>query len=343
MLYVDNKSLNPHYNLALEEYLLKYVDNQGDFFLFWQNSPAVIVGKFQNTIEEINAEYVKNNNINVVRRITGGGAVYHDLGNLNFTFITKNIDKNIDFSKFTEPVAAALQQLGVPAVVSGRNDITIEEKKFSGNSQCHYKGRILHHGTLLFNSQLDNVAAALNVKKEKIQSKGVKSVKSRVTNVSDYLEKKITISEFKDVLLKYIFAGKEIREYQLTADDIAKVNELMVSKYMTWDWNYGSSPDFNVKKAKRFPWGSVEFYCEVEKGIIKKCRIYGDFFSSADIGDLEKKLLGIRYEEEALASVITLEDLEIYFGINEKEDFLKFIVSEQCFLQNDKGDGNVGS
>ncbi len=325
MLYIKNTSLDPHYNLALEEYLLKYMENQGDFFLFWQNSPSVIVGKFQNTIQEINTEYIKNNNINVVRRITGGGAVYHDLGNLNFTFITEKADKNLDFSKFTEPVANALQQLGVPAVVSGRNDITIEGKKFSGNSQCHYKDRILHHGTILFNANLEKVAAALNVKKDKIHSKGVKSVKSRVTNVIDYLEEKITLAEFQRILLKNIFAGQEIREHLLSAVEIAKVKDLMVNKYMTWDWNYGKSPDFNIKKEKRFPWGGVEFYCEVEKGIIKACRIYGDFFSSADIREFEEKLIGVKFAEEALRSAITSEDLEIYFGIKEKEDFLNFL------------------
>ena len=206
MIFINNTySTDPTFNLAFEEYVFESMDQNETYFMLWQNDHAIIVGKHQNTIEEINQDFVKEQGIKVVRRLTGGGAVYHDLGNLNFTFIVNNDSgKPFDFQSFTRPVVKALQSLGVNAEFNGRNDITIDGKKFSGNSQYAKRGRVLHHGTVLFNSKLDTVQNALKVKKDKIESKGVKSVKSRVTNIADYLEPGFTLEDFKKALVSYV-------------------------------------------------------------------------------------------------------------------------------------------
>jgi len=326
MLYIRNDSVSPYYNLALEEYVLKNLGQEESFILLWQNEPSVIIGRFQNTIAEINTEYIEKNGINVVRRITGGGAVYHDLGNLNFSFIVSGSQRNIDFRRFTEPVVKALAKMGVKAEHTGRNDITIDGKKFSGNAQYHYRDRILHHGTLLFNSRLENVQQALNVKPSKIETKGIKSVRSRVTNIIDYLENKISIYEFRDLLLTYLFDEKPIREYKLTEEDQAGIKKLMQDKYLTWEWNYGSSPAFNLTKSERFACGEIEVRLNVNKGLIEACKIYGDFFSNEDIDELAAKFVGVRYKKEDLAAL--LEDIELnkYFGSLSQQEFLQLLI-----------------
>src|SRR3954447_3269134 len=199
MLFIDNqKNYDPRINLAIEEYALKHLDINETYLLFYINEPSIIIGKNQNTIEEINTEYVESNGIHVVRRLSGGGAVYHDLGNLNFSFITKDDGESFhNFRKFTEPVVSALQKLGVNAELSGRNDIEDGGRKISGNAQFSTKGRMFSHGTLMLNSEIENVVSALKVKKDKIESKGIKSVRSRVANISEFLTEKIRIEEFR--------------------------------------------------------------------------------------------------------------------------------------------------
>ncbi|MGI6145741.1 MAG: lipoate--protein ligase [Clostridia bacterium] len=322
MFYIANNSHDPHYNLAFEEYVFHNLSFDEPCLLLWQNEPSVIVGRFQNTLEEINQEYIKQHHVHVVRRITGGGAVYHDLGNLNYTFIAKHQEKVLDFRKFTEPVIKALREMGVPAKYSGRNDLTINGKKFSGNSQYNFRGKTMHHGTLLFASNLDAVQAALNVKSDKFQSKGVKSVRSRVTNISEYLPKPISIQEFKSLLLTHIFQGEAVREYQLADKDYEQIERLKTKKYLTWSWNYGHSPAFNFKNSQRFPCGKIEICLQITSGIIKECKFYGDFFSNENIEKLEQKFVGIKYQEEELAAIIKAEDIEKYFGQVSREELL---------------------
>ncbi len=323
ILYIRNDSLDPHYNLALEEFALKNLDPEESYIILWQNAPSVIIGRFQNTIEEINQDFIEKNKINVVRRMTGGGAVYHDLGNLNFSFIEKATGREIDFRKFTEPVVKALAKMGINAEHTGRNDITIDNKKFSGNAQYHYKGKVLHHGTILFNSKLENVQSALNVKKEKIESKGVKSVRSRVTNIVDYLENKVPLERFKELLLHYLFGEQEIKEYKLSSEEQEKIKKLMEDKYLTWEWNFGASPAFNLRKGFHFPGGNIDFLFNVEGGIIKNCTIFGDFFSNYDVATLADKFKGIKYHKEDIARLIQEENLEKYFGQISKESLIQ--------------------
>ena len=268
MLYIQNDSTDPRYNLALEEYVFKHLKFEEDFIMLWQNEPSVIVGKNQNTVEEINVDYVEQHGIHVVRRSTGGGAVYHDLGNLNYTFITKADGTGIDFRKFTQPVIRVLNSLGVPAEFNSRNDIAIRGKKFSGNAQRVYKNRVLHHGTIMFNSKLEDVHNVLKVKAEKFKSKSVKSVRSRVTNISDYLPEPITIDEFKKLLLERLFLEQDSpkREYVLTEEDQAEIRKMMEEKYANWEWNYGYSPKFNYEKTDRFDGGNASSALECREG-----------------------------------------------------------------------------
>jgi lipoate-protein ligase A len=330
LLFIDNQNItDPRINLAIEEYALKHLDvDEHSYLLFYINEPSIIIGKHQNTVEEIHVDYVREKGIHVVRRLSGGGAVYHDLGNLNFSFITKDDGKSFaNFRKFTEPVIDALGKLGVEAELGGRNDILVDGKKISGNAQFSSCGRMFSHGTLMFDVNLDDVTKALQVKKEKIESKGIKSVRSRVANISDFLKEPMTILEFREYLLKHIFAGLDpIPEYILTDADWEKIHEISKKRYQSWDWNFGESPEFNVKHSKRFPIGSIDVRLHVgEKGLIKNCKIYGDFFGIGDVSDIENRLIGIRYDRKEIEEALMDVDVTHYFGEIKKEDFIDLI------------------
>jgi lipoate---protein ligase len=328
MLFIDNKGItDPRINLAIEEYALKNLDINETYLLFYINKPSIIIGKNQNTIEEINTEYVEETGITVVRRLSGGGAVYHDLGNLNFSFITKDDGESFhNFRKFTEPVIKALKKLGVNAELSGRNDIEVEGRKISGNAQFSTRGRMFSHGTLLLDSEIEHVVSALRVKKDKIESKGIKSIRSRVANISEFLEEKVTVEEFRQLLLTNIFEGlEEIPEYVLTEEDWKKIHQLSEERYQTWEWNYGKSPKFNLQHSHRFPVGSIDVRLEVNKGIIDHCKIYGDFFGVGEVQDIEECLKNVKYERASLDKALEDLDIKYYFGNITKEDFIQLI------------------
>ncbi|WP_316571161.1 lipoate--protein ligase [Neobacillus sp. YIM B06451] len=328
MLFIDNKGItDPRINLAIEEYALKNLDIDQTYLLFYINEPSIIIGKNQNTIEEINTDYVEDNGIHVVRRLSGGGAVYHDLGNLNFSFITKDDGESFhNFKKFTEPVVAALAKLGVKAELSGRNDIVADGRKISGNAQFSTKGRMFSHGTLMLDSEIDAVVSALRVKQDKIESKGIKSIRSRVANISEFLDRKISMEEFRSLLLKYIFDGTDdIPEYVLTESDWEKIHAISKERYQNWDWNYGKSPKFNLHRTRRFPIGSIDVRLEVEKGIIENCKIYGDFFGVGEVAEIEERLKGIRYDRSEIDRALEGVDIKHYFGNVTKEEFLELV------------------
>jgi len=330
MLLIDNKNItDPTINLALEEYCVRNLDMKNDYLLFYINAPSVIIGKHQNTIEEINPEYIKEKGIHVVRRISGGGAVYHDEGNLNFSFMTKHTHESIhNFRLFTGPVIKVLTELGINAELNGRNDITVSERKISGNAQFTDTKSMFSHGTLLFDTKLEDVVNALNVKQEKIESKGVKSVRSRVANISEFLSRKISMDEFKKNIIESVFTGREddfvFQLSDMQWDDVMRLSE---SKYRSWDWNYGRSPEFDLRKTRRFSFGQIDFRINVKDGIITEVRIYGDFLGHGELSDIEDILTGVKFEEESIRYALKDFDLKNYFGDITVEEMAEFTVS----------------
>lgn len=323
MIYIENNSVNPHYNLACEEYCLKNLDFNDDIIMLWRNDNSVIVGKNQNTFEEINSDFVQAHDIKVARRLTGGGAVYHDLGNLNYSFIL-NVNRTdiLDYMAFALPVVKALGRMGIIAEISGRNDITIDEKKISGTAQYICGNRLLYHGTLLFDSNMNVLSSALNVKADKIQSKSRKSVKSRVTNIKGYLEQDIDILDFKKLILKYLFEDREFKEYTLIQHDIECIQKLEREKFATWEWNYGASPKCDFKNFIRFSGGGIEINLNIKNGLIEYCKIYGDFLAVASLESFEASLAGHRYIKEDISSFLTGVDIAPLFGSITKEEIL---------------------
>ena len=312
MLLINNTNTNAYFNLAMEEYFLKNTNE--DIFLLWQNENSIIVGKNQNTLSEINYDYVKENNIKVVRRLSGGGAVFHDLGNINFTFISCNDNSFSDFKKFTMPIVDALKELNVNAEFSGRNDLLIDGQKFSGNAQYNYKNKVMHHGTLLFSSEINDLSNALKVKPSKFQGKSVKSVKSRVTNISSHLDKKMTVLEFKDYLMDFINKRDENSHfYELNDKDIESINKLVEEKYSTWEWNFGYSPKYSLYNELKYPGGNVEFSLDVHDGLIKDIKFFGDFFGKEDISFIENKLRNVKHNEYSIKSALEDVDINNYF------------------------------
>lgn len=317
-------------NLALEEWAVRNLDLENeDYLLFYINRNAIIIGKHQNTIEEINSAYVKQKNIQIVRRISGGGAVYHDDGNLNFSFLTKFSQDSIhNFQKFTEPVVKTLHALGVKAELNGRNDITVGGKKISGNAQFSNTKAMFSHGTLLFNSNLDDVVEALNVKIDKIESKGIKSIRSRVGNISEYIREPISIFEFRQKILESIFNSEDdYPTYNLSKSEWQEVVDLANSKYRNWDWNYGRSPEFNIQKINRFDFGQIDARIDVKDGIIKALKIYGDFLALGDTIEIESKLIDTKYKEDEMIEALKELDLKFHLGEISKEDFVKFLLT----------------
>lgn len=314
--YLESASYDPAFNLALEQYVFDCLPRESSYLMLWQNQNAVIVGKYQNTVEEINADYVREHGIKVVRRLSGGGAVFHDLGNLNFTFITDVGDQEaIDFGVFCRPVIKALAKLGVAAELSGRNDITIQGQKISGNSQYIRNGRVMHHGTLLFNADLGAVSNALKVSADKIESKGVQSVRARVTNIRDHLTQDIGMPEFINLLRQYLAQGEDVTQYHLTEQDLEQITALRRSRYDTWEWNYGASPAYRIRKERRVEnCGKIEVYMEVSEGKIAAFATRGDYFGNGDPAQLSNALIGVSLREKDLLCALGSLDVGCFFN-----------------------------
>ncbi|HSG16973.1 MAG TPA: lipoate--protein ligase [Anaerolineae bacterium] len=322
MLFVDNQNItDPRLNLSLEEYLLRHLEVAEPILLFYVNEPSVIVGRNQNTAEEIDPDYVKAQGIHVVRRLSGGGAVYHDLGNLNFSFITPNKKYLHDFSRFTEPVIQVLAELGVEAELKGKSDIFAAGKKISGNAQYSTAGRMFSHGTLLFDSDLEELLKALNPRQVQIESKAVQSVRNFVVNIRELLPEPMTLDELKEALLAGIF-GDELPAYDLAPSDWEMIEQISDERYRQWEWNFGRSPKFNVQKTDRFPAGKLDARIEVQRGRIEAIKIYGDFAGKREVAELEERLAGTAYDREALERTLTDIDLAPYFGVLSQEELL---------------------
>ncbi len=322
MRYIISDSTDAYFNLASEEYLLRKTTEEVTYL--WRNDKAIIVGKNQNTVEEINVDYVKDHDIKVVRRLTGGGAVYHDLGNLNYTFIENDGKSFNDFKGFCLPIIEALKTLGVDAEFSGRNDMMIQGKKFSGTAQCKFQNRVMHHGTLLFSSIKNDLTRALKPKELKFQGKGVKSVVSRVTNISEHLVESMDVIEFRDYIMKYLSDNDEVTNF--TPEEVEEIMVLRDEKYAQWSWNFGTSPKFSKTKEEKFKGGIVEVSLDVKKGLIKEIKIFGDFFSLLDVNDLEKALKETNYREEDVREKLNQLDFEKYMMNITKEEFMSLLL-----------------
>ena len=324
MFLIDSPSHNAYFNIAAEEYLLNRFPEEDLFFLY-VNAPSIIVGKFQNTLAVINLDYVNEKDIKVVRRMSGGGTVYHDLGNLNFSFHTL-LGQNdfMDFSLFTAPVIDLLNNLGVPAELKGRNDLLVDGKKFSGNAKLARQGKMIQHGTLLVNSEMEVLSEALTVNPLKFIDKATKSTRSRVTNLSEYLPEDVDTEKLKSLLTEEIIRkNPHAARYELTEEDLAGIQQLVTEKYETWEWNYGFSPNYNYKKGIKIPAGFIEVHLDVVKGTIEHAKIFGDFFAASPIEEFEAKLIGVKHEVTTLAELFSSIDITQYFGKVEAEELLK--------------------
>lgn len=322
MKYIVNNSHNPAYNVALEAYAFRELLAEDELFILWINEPTIVIGKHQNAIEEINKTYTDEHGIHVVRRLSGGGTVYHDLNNLNYTIISnKSQEGAFDFKTFSQPVIETLADLGVTATFTGRNDLEIDGKKFCGNAQAYYKGRMMHHGCLLFDVDMTVLGNALQVSKDKIESKGVKSVRARVTNILDELPEKMTVEAFSNQLLnKMKESYPDMTEYVFSDDELKNIQALADQQFGTWDWTYGEAPEYTIKRSVRYPAGKITTYANVEKSVIKGMKLYGDFFGIKDVADIEQALIGLRYEyPDVLAKLQTIDTTQYFTNITPQE------------------------
>lgn len=326
MRYLINKSTNPYFNLALDEYAMKHIDVDDDFFILWRNEPSVIIGKNQNAVEEVNEAYIKENNVKVARRVSGGGAVYHDLGNLNFTFVI-NVDDpgKVNYKKYVQPIIDALADMGITAEASGRNDILIDGLKISGNAQRVTNGKLMHHGTLLFDVNIENMVQALNVLPDKYISKGVKSVRSRVTNIKEHLPEDTDIFDFWNSLQYYLSNSGLDSEILLSDDDIANVEYEALNRFSTWDWIYGESPEFDMSSEKRFAGGQLEVNLSVDEGHITNIRFMGDYLGVSDVELVEERLKNVRFDRDSVSAVLNTVDVKLYFGSITIDEILSLI------------------
>ena len=315
---------NPHtdsaFNLALEELLVREIDNE--IFFLWQNAPAVIIGRNQNTLAEINSDFIQQNKINVTRRNTGGGAVYHDLGNVNYSYIVNFEEgKSVNFADFAVPVIKTLAEMGVTAEFSGRNDILINGRKISGSAQSRIGNRILFHGTLLFDVNIENLVNSLNVSGVKISGKGIASVRSRVANIKEHLSQTLTVKDFINAVSNSIRRQFNIQnDYIVPEKILLQAEELANSKYRTWEWNYGNSPEFNYEKSCKFTGGNVTLHLNIQKGKIISADFSGDFFSRQDISALEKILENTAISTENISEILdSMPISEMFINISTAE------------------------
>jgi lipoate-protein ligase A len=323
--YIRNDNADPYYNLAFEEYVLRNFKDD-DYVLIWQNDNTVVVGRHQNTLKEINRSKVEELGVNVIKRNTGGGAVYHDMGNVNFSYITDyDGGKEISYEKFLGPIIRALRKKGIHAVKTGRNDMEIEGRKFSGSAQTVIGGRFLHHGTLLFDSDLSVLSDVLNAPEEKIKSKSIESVRARVANIKEFLREDMDVEQFKALILETFFENEDFREVDLTQEQKAAVRELRDAKYKTWEWIYGKSPKANYRANRKFEGGQIEVEMEIEGGRIRECKIWGDFLALRGAEDIENALIGQKYMRDDIMERLKDIDLEMYFGN------IKFKEIMECF------------
>ena len=325
MRYLKNPSTNPYYNMAFDEYCLESLPIDEPVFFLWQNRPAVIVGYNQEVNTEVNLDYLKEKGIDLVRRVTGGGAVYHDLENLNYTIVGRSEDLERDYPEYASLLAKALQTLGVPATLSGRNDILVEGRKVSGFAKRVCKNRLMVHGTLMYNVDVDVLTNVLNPSTTKLQSKGIASVRSRVANLCDYLPEIPDIQTFSQRLEEILSNNYTDTEYQLTETDLANIQRLTDKKFATWEWNYGRSPKATLSHSARLACGTVEIHLTLAENRIASCHFGGDFLGNLPASDVEKALTGIPYEINEIRKCLSKIEISRYFDRVSVDDLLEMM------------------
>lgn len=302
MIYIETGSEDVAFNFALEYYFAAEKQLSDTVFLLWQTTPTLMVGKYQNVLEEINKPYADKHNIHVARRMSGGGTIYTDEGGLQFTFICREAEKEISFQQYITPIIEAVRALGIDASFNGRNDLTILGKKFSGNAQYRLNGSVVHHGSLLFNTDIEQIVVATSPDPDKIQSKGIQSVRDRVTNISEYLSQKLSVCQFKAHLLHFITQGAET--YTLTPADLQRIGQIADEKFRSWESIYGRNPKFSIQRIRRFPGGKIEALVNVSHGMITELHLHGDFFAAQDIDALCASLCGCRYDQASVHAAL---------------------------------------
>ena len=325
MRYLKNPSTNPFYNMAFDEYCLESLPIDEPVFFLWQNRPAVIVGYNQEVNTEVNLDYLKEKGIDLVRRVTGGGAVYHDLENLNYTIVGRSEDLERDYPEYAALLMKALQALGVPATLSGRNDILVDGKKVSGFAKRVCKNRLMVHGTLMYNVDVDVLTHVLNPSTTKLQSKGIASVRSRVTNLCNYLPELSDIQAFKNRLEEILSNNYSDAEYKLSEADLANIQQLTDEKFATWEWNYGRSPKATLVHSARLACGTVEIHLTLAENRIASCRFGGDFLGNLPASDVEKALTGIPYEVNEIRKCLSKLEISRYFDRVSADNLLEMM------------------
>jgi lipoate-protein ligase A len=325
MRYLKNPSVNPYYNMAFDEYCLESLPVDEPVFFLWQNRPAVIVGFNQEVNTEVNLDYLKENGIDLVRRVTGGGAVYHDLGNLNYTIVGRSEDLERDYPEYAALMMKALQALGVPATLSGRNDILVDGKKVSGFAKRVCKNRLMVHGTLMYDVNLDVLTNVLNPSSTKLQSKGIASVRSRVANLKEYLPELPTIQAFQKRLEEILSNQYADAEYPLSEEDLAHIQRLSDEKFATWEWNYGRSPKATLVHSARLACGTVEIHLTLAENRIASCRFGGDFLGNLPASEVETALIGVPYEMNEIHKCLSKLKISRYFDRVSAKDLLEMM------------------
>lgn len=331
MIYIETQSLDPTWNLAFEEFCLKELTQFNKILLLWQNANAIIIGHYQNAEREINLEVARKYDTQIVRRSSGGGTVYHDLGNLNYSLIYPIEGlKKLDTVVYAAPIVDALRRISIPVEIQGRNDLTLAGKKISGTAQRIQKGRLLHHGTLLYDSNLDILESVLQVDSSKVASKGIASIRSRVTNIKEHLPEGQfeNIHAFWQALLTAFEEEEPLRPYELTSTMLEEVSALQRSKYQSWDWNFGRAPAFEYNNSKRFTGGKIEIHVDVSKGVIQECKITGDFLGVMDLDELEATLIGTKFQVDHVRKALGQLDISLFLGSITLEEFI------QCLFED---------
>lgn len=292
--YIESNTTNPYFNLALEEELFNQCDEDEIILYLWKNRNTVVIGKNQNAWRECNVTKMEKDEVTLVRRMSGGGAVFHDTGNLNFTFICHK--KNYDVRRQLRVIIEALETFGIEAEISGRNDMLAEGRKFSGNAFYQRGERCYHHGTLMVDVDTDKLERYLSVSKKKMESKGIKSVRSRVINLAG-LEPSISIDSMK-TQLRRSFEHVYEREAKIifpAQQNICMITGLM-DKYSSWEWNYGRKVSFQHELSNKFSWGELVLQFNVLGGVIHELDVFCDSMDVRMADDLKQRLQGVKYD-----------------------------------------------